>query len=100
MKRRIALACLVVFSLLFVSTQVQAQFVKRDVSKLQVGMTTDQVRNEIGRPNHINKYGTSKGEEQQWVYQEGRYQSLYIYFENGLYTGYYQRMGEKGRNIP
>ena len=95
---RVSLLIAVVFVIFTTAIVADAQrYIRRDLSKLQVGMTTDEVRSLFGRPDHINKYGTPKGEEQQWVYREGRNQDLYIYFENGVYNGYYQRTGEKHR---
>jgi len=90
----------VLFFLFITIASVQAQYTKRDVSKLQIGMTTEEVKALFGRPDHINKYGGPKGEEQQWVYRESRHQSLYVYFENDRYNGYYQRVGEKPGRLP
>lgn len=97
MKKLLVLSALAILIFIYLFTmQAQAQYVKRDISKIQQGMTADQVRNEMGRPHRLNTYGDTE----QWIYHEGAYRDLYIYFENGLYTGYYQRMGEKPRNIP
>ncbi len=100
MRVKFFVIALILFSFLIVCVSVQAQYLKRDVSKLQVGMTTDEVKSLFGRPNHINKYGGPRGEEQQWVYKESRSQDLYLYFEDGRYNGYYQRTGEKPSRLP
>jgi outer membrane protein assembly factor BamE (lipoprotein component of BamABCDE complex) len=89
MKNRVLVLCLSLLFALTLNLPAYAQYVKRDVSKLQVGMTTEEVKSLFGRPDHINRYDGPRGEEQQWVYKEGRNQHLYIYFENGLYNGYY-----------
>lgn len=85
----------IIFSL--ISSSAWAQYYKCDIGKLIEGMTMGEVRNLCGRPHHVNKYGSSSGETEQWVYKEGRLQELYLYFDNGLYTGNFQRFGEKRR---
>lgn len=92
MKKMIALA---VVASLVIAVAAEAQvYLKRDITKLEVGMNTDQVRSAFGRPSHINRYGNPPNETQQWIYKEGRYKELYLYFENGLFKSY-QRFGEK-----
>jgi len=87
-----ALICIILFT-----PPIQAQRIKHDVTKIQARMTTDEVRNIFGRPHEINTRSGPKGETQQWVYVEGKDQSLFLYFENGIYTGEYSRHGEKRR---
>jgi len=80
-----------------VSSSAWAQYYKCDTDKLTQGMAISEVRNICGRPHHVNRYGSSSGDTEQWVYKEGRLQELYLYFDNGLYTGIFQRFGEKRR---
>ena len=78
----------------------QAQYYKRDVGRIQSGMTVSEVRNALGRPHEINTRTGPRGETQQWVYYEGRTQMLLLYFEGGVYTGDYSRLGEKPSRLP
>jgi len=87
MKRNLMM--MVILGIILFSVIVHAQlYIKRDVGKLQVGMTTDEVRNLFGRPHHINTYSEPRGEIQQWVYKESRFSSLYVYFLDGAYFTY------------
>jgi len=79
---------------------VQAQYIKRDVAKVQAGMTFSEIKNAFGRPSEINTSGGPGGEIQQWVYIEGRDRYLYIYFEDGVYNGRYSRYGERPSRLP
>lgn len=54
----------------------------------KLGMSKSEVIAKIGRPRDIH---TSKGEwgkHEQWVYDQGNYKYLYIYFENGVCTAW------------
>ena len=51
--------------------------------KVHLGMTEEQVRLSIGKPQTINESGGSWGTHQQWVYG-----SSYLYFENGILRSY------------
>lgn len=57
----------------------QAVIDKRD----HLGMTDEQVRVSIGKPQKINESGGTWGTHQQWVYG-----STYLYFENGILRSY------------
>ncbi len=86
---------LILLALMLVVTTASAQtYVKKDLSKIAYGMTTDEVRNIFGRPDHINTSAGPRGELQQWVYREGRYKQLYLYFNDGRFTSY-DRVGER-----
>ncbi len=97
--KTISLFLFLTFVVLFFSASIgQAQYIKHDVSKLQTGMNTEEVRNLFGRPLEINRHGDAQSETQQWVYQEGRSQYLFIYFKDGIYTDW-SRYGERRRSF-
>jgi len=97
MRRTVFVCGLALVCFITIAPLLQAQRIKHDVTKIQAGMTTDEVRNIFGRPHEINTRSGPKGETQQWVYTEGKSQYLFLYFENGIYTGEYSRHGEKRR---
>jgi len=79
---------------LFTQVAMGQIYIKKDLSKIQYDMTIDEVKSIFGRPDHINFYGGRHGETQQWIYKEGRYKELILYFDNGKLSSY-QRFGEK-----
>jgi len=52
---------------------------------LKIGMTRNKVWSILGNPTTKNRTTSVYGESEQWVY---RYRDLYIYFENGILTGW------------
>ncbi|WP_105213254.1 hypothetical protein [Pseudoalteromonas sp. T1lg22] len=52
------------------------------------GMTYGDVRRSWGAPDDINSTTGSYGTHQQWVYRRGVAQSQFVYFENGVVTGW------------
>ena len=84
-----------IISVLILAAIAEAQVYRKiNLGHTSYGMTTDEVRRAIGRPDHINTYAGSGGEMQQWVYYEGPEQSLFLYFRNGIFTSY-QEFGKK-----
>jgi len=84
-----------VLVLVVIAATVEARiYHKINLGNTSYGMTTDQVRWAIGKPDHINTYAGTRGEIQQWVYYEGAEQKLFLYFENGIFTSY-QEFGRK-----
>ena len=63
-----------------------------DTSKLQIGMTHDQVIAAIGQPTTINHSTDANGTQEQWIYQpvqsEFSGKTVYVYFENGKVTSW------------
>ena len=64
-----------------------------DTSKLQIGMTQQQVVDVIGHLATINRTTTDTGTNEQWVYQaamqsEFSKKTVYVYFENGKVKGW------------
>lgn len=52
-----------------------------------IGMTGAQVVKSIGRPAHINRTVSARGESEQWVYEFSR-KTVYLYFEDGTLTSF------------
>ena len=48
-----------------------------------VGMTPEQVKASVGRPDRINRTVFSTGTHEQWVYSDS-----YLYFENDVLTSW------------
>ena len=69
----------------------QTKQLKRDAStRPRIGMTADQARelpDPWGRPKDVNRTGTIRGTREQWVYEAGKYERAYLYFENDVLTG-------------
>src|SRR5262249_13909983 len=53
-------------------------------NRLLLGMTSEQVTLVMGKPMQINQTGGHSGSREQWVYTE----HMYLYFENGVLTGW------------
>jgi hypothetical protein len=63
-----------------------------NTSKLQIGMTYQQVIDAIGHPATVNHSTDANGTREQWIYQpvqsEFSAKTVYVYFENGKVTGW------------
>ena len=56
--------------------------------KLLIGMVTFEVAAVKGHPKDINKTTGAWGVHEQWVYDNGRYNEMYLYFENNILTSW------------
>ena len=52
--------------------------------KVAIGMTSEQVIRSWGRPTKVNKTITAQSDNEQWVYDRGRFRAQYVYLENGI----------------
>ena len=50
--------------------------------KVQLGMTTQQVKVSIGNPYKINFTSSRHGNSEQWIYKDGKKKNVYFQFEN------------------
>jgi hypothetical protein len=87
-KRIIGIAIFLVFVAIAAQAARHQTYIKINLSKISYGMTTDELRRAIGRPERINTYASPNGETQQWIYPQGPDSDLYIYFENGVFYSY------------
>ncbi len=56
--------------------------------QIWLGMTDEMARVSRGKPNDINRSVGSWGVHEQWIYKKGKYDSYYLYFENGKLTSW------------
>jgi hypothetical protein len=89
----LVLILILVFSIGYVEAQTHRHW-RYDLSKLEYGMSTDEVRRTWGRPDHFNRYADRGREVQQWIYRETEQISIYLYFVNGSFSSY-QTFGDK-----
>lgn len=54
--------------------------------KIRIGMSPQEVINSWGKPDDINRTVSKYGNREQWVYQRGRHNAQYVYFEDDSVT--------------
>jgi len=56
--------------------------------QIWIGMTSAMARESLGRPSDVNRLVFSWGVKEQWVYERGAYNRVYLYFDDGVLTSW------------
>jgi hypothetical protein len=66
----------------------QEQIDKATDGHLSIGMSAEQVKLSLGRPDDVNNTFTKNSVHSQWVYRIGQGSTTYVYFENRKVTAW------------